>query len=124
MNVHRSTPLTVEDRGSARINGGKVLHKWYIRFMDGSAGLCWTPEVDENDKQFPCPFTEGKNTYFTVYEEAGKETKIRPFDVQEFDRETRMTRIASVNSAIALGADKDNFKEYANMIYDHVTQPQ
>lgn len=122
MQVHRSTPLGVEDRGAVRMNGGDLWHKWFVRFMDGTQGLVWTPDTDEKGNPFPAPFTKGKNAAFVVVEADGKETKIRPFDVAEFDRESRITRIACVNSAAALGASFDNFRDYADAIYEYVTK--
>lgn len=95
-------------------------HKWFLRFMDGSQGLAWTPEQDEKGKPFPAPFTVGKNAYFVVIEAEGKETKIRPYDVMEIDREERITRMAAVNSAAQLGADLDNWKDHADSIYNWV----
>jgi len=122
MQVHKSTPLTVEDRGTTRMSGGAIWHKWFVRFVDGSQGLTWTPDQDEKGSQFPPPFTVGKHCAFIVIEAEGKETKIRPFDVAEFDREERITRMACVNSAAALGASFDNFKDYADSIYEWVTR--
>jgi hypothetical protein len=100
------------------------MHKWKIRMEDGTAGLCWTGDEDSEGKKIPCPFEPGKMATFTIKEEPGKELKIRYYDVVDFDREERITRMASVNSAAALGADLLNFSEHAERIYDWVTNKQ
>lgn len=120
--IYRSTPLSVEDRGVVRVSGGNALRKWHIRMMSGHTGLCWTPAEDADGNPFPCPFTAGRNTAYTLKEEAGKELKIRPYDATDFDKQRIITRAGCVNSAAALGADMDNWKDVAEMIYNWVTE--
>lgn len=120
--IYRSTPLVIEDQGVVRLNGGTNMRKWHIRMMDGTTGLCWTPVEDADGNQFPCPFTKGRNTTYTKVEQQGRETKIRPYDATDFDKQDIITRQACVNSAAALGASIDNFKEYAEMIHKWVTR--
>lgn len=119
--VYSSTPLVVEDQGVVRLHGGANMRKWHIRFMDGASGLCWTPVEDHEGNPFPCPFVAGKHTKYTRVEQEGREMKIRPIDFKEFDKQELITRQACVNSAAALGADIDNFHEYAERIYKWVT---
>lgn len=122
--VHRSIPVTVEDMGAQRFSSGTVMHRWKVRMEDGSTGLCWTPDTYANSDPYLCPFVVGKRCAFTT--EPGKDgaLKIRPYDVVEMDRENRITRIAAVNSAAALGASIDNFPEYAEKIFNWVTGQQ
>lgn len=120
--AYRSTPLSVEDRGVVRLNGGASMRKWHIRMMSGHTGLCWTPAEDADGYAFPCPFTAGRNAWYTIKQEEGKELKIRPYDATEIDRQRLITRQACVNSAAALGASIDNFREYAESIYSWVME--
>ena len=119
--AYRSTPLVVEDHGVVRLSGGVQMRKWRIRMMDGTDGLCWTPDEDADGNPFPCPFVRGRNCLYTKVEQEGRDTKLRPLDMKEFDKQELITRQACVNSAAALGADIDNFQEYAERIYKWVT---
>lgn len=109
--------MTVEDMGVAeRIQ----MRKWRVRMMNGHDGICWTPASTEDGSPFPCPFVKGRNCGYTVKEEP-QGLKLRPMDMQEFDKQTLITRQACVNSAAALGASFDNYKEYAEDIFNWVT---
>jgi len=119
---YRSVCLTVEERGVVRLSGGKELAHWHVRFQDGNTGIVWGPVVDDQQRPMPCPFTEGKPAYYTMVVQQGKENKIRPFDRTEYDRQMLITRSACVNSAAALGADLENWKDYAESILAWVTE--
>lgn len=117
--IHKSTPLIVEDGGVAsRIN----LRMWKVTMMSGHKGICWCPVEDDKGNPYPCPFVKGKHTSFTYVEEAGKEPKIRPYDMTEFDRQRIISRQAAVNSAAALGADLENWKDHAENIFNWTNQ--
>lgn len=112
--IHRSVPIHIEDGG---VWEKHMLRKWEVTMEDGTKGVCWATALDEKGDPRPCPFVKGKRCAFTVKED-GNSVKLRLLDVIEVDRQEIISRQSAVNSAAALGATLDNWKEVAQWIYD------
>lgn len=112
--IRRSVPISVTDGGVWEKHG---LRKWDVVMEDGTKGVCWTVALDDQGEPRPCPFVKGRKCAYTTAQTSGA-LKLRPLDLQEVDKQRIISRQAAVNSAAALGATLDNWKDIAEMIFD------
>lgn len=112
--IYRSIPVLVEDQGVVQRIG---MRRWGITMEDGTKGVCWTVALDDQGEPHPCPFVKGRKCAYTTAQTSGA-LKLRPLDLQEVDKQRIISRQAAVNSAAALGATLEDWKDIAEMIFD------